>query len=614
MPSMPRSSVARGRVDLARRRRPRRRIRGVVEVITPANRPAAGAGPRRQAGHVQLPHRGAAERPASAMPASRSRSSSPRRSKPRPRARACLAPTYEAEPARVGFDGGEPYDAASRRHRLAGRVREGRHRSRARRSGASDRGGLRDAGPVPQRDGAARHRRQLGRRPPDARHAQPGDRDGAGRASPPSSASRPRTCRLRSPFLGGGFGSKAILAGPQILCILAARMLGRPVKLVLHPRADVRPRRPSRRDPADAAARHRRGGPSDRAGAPRDICATSSFDDFLEPAANASHNTYATPAIATAITAPSASTPARLDRCARRARPRARPRSSAPWTRRPRRCGLDPLEFRLQELRRDRPGERPALLGKGAARMLRPRRRAVRLGRPAAGAPRRCATTPGRLVGWGMGTALFPAPMFPAEARAVLRRDGTALSSRPRPPTWARARGRRWRSSPPTALGLDIDQVEFRSGSSELPDAGVAGGSGHTASAGRRHSRRRRRRDRAARRPRDQPTPTRRSSAPAMPGSRRATGACTAATTPSRSESYAEILARAGLAELEGTGKGGRDPAPPRPTRCSRTARSSPRSRSIPSSGRSASAAWSAPSPPAGSSIRGWPRASSRAA
>ena len=33
-------------------------------------------------------------------------------------------------------------------------------------------------------------------------------------------------------------------------------------------------------------------------------------------------------------------------------------------------------------------------------------------------------------------------------------------------------------------LGLDIDQVEFRSGTSDLPDAGIAGGSAHTATAG----------------------------------------------------------------------------------------------------------------------------------
>ena len=43
----------------------------------------------------------------------------------------------------------------------------------------------------------------------------------------------PENVLIRTPFIGGGFGSKAILAGPHILCILAARMLGRPVKLVL---------------------------------------------------------------------------------------------------------------------------------------------------------------------------------------------------------------------------------------------------------------------------------------------------------------------------------------------------------------------------------------------
>ena len=43
----------------------------------------------------------------------------------------------------------------------------------------------------------------------------------------------PENVLIRTPFIGGGFGSKAILVGPQILCILAARMLNRPVKLVL---------------------------------------------------------------------------------------------------------------------------------------------------------------------------------------------------------------------------------------------------------------------------------------------------------------------------------------------------------------------------------------------
>ena len=38
---------------------------------------------------------------------------------------------------------------------------------------------------------------------------------------------------IRTPFLGGGFGSKAILAGPQILCDPGRAYADRPVKLVL---------------------------------------------------------------------------------------------------------------------------------------------------------------------------------------------------------------------------------------------------------------------------------------------------------------------------------------------------------------------------------------------
>ena len=89
----------------------------------------------------------------------------------------------------------------------------------------------------------------------------------------------------------------------------------------------------------------------------------------------------------------------------------------------------------------------------------------------------------GLLVGWGMGTALFPAPMFTAEARAVLRADGTALVE-----TSAADMGQgAWTALAQIAadgLGLHIDQVEFRAGHSDHPDGGVAGGSGHTATAG----------------------------------------------------------------------------------------------------------------------------------
>src|ERR1019366_7758388 len=43
----------------------------------------------------------------------------------------------------------------------------------------------------------------------------------------------PGKIHIRSPFLGGGFGSKGFIAGPQVLGIMAARLVGRPVKLVL---------------------------------------------------------------------------------------------------------------------------------------------------------------------------------------------------------------------------------------------------------------------------------------------------------------------------------------------------------------------------------------------
>src|SRR4029077_19460419 len=89
----------------------------------------------------------------------------------------------------------------------------------------------------------------------------------------------------------------------------------------------------------------------------------------------------------------------------------------------------------------------------------------------------------GMRVGWGMGTALFPCPHFPAQARATLRADGTALVE-----TAVADMGQgAWTALVQIAgdaLGLDVAKVEFHSGISTLPDAGVAGGSAHTASAG----------------------------------------------------------------------------------------------------------------------------------
>src|SRR5262249_60950927 len=41
----------------------------------------------------------------------------------------------------------------------------------------------------------------------------------------------PDKIHIRSPFLGGGFGCKGLISGPQVLGVMAARLGGRPGKL-----------------------------------------------------------------------------------------------------------------------------------------------------------------------------------------------------------------------------------------------------------------------------------------------------------------------------------------------------------------------------------------------
>ena len=103
-------------------------------------------------------------------------------------------------------------------------------------------------------------------------------------------------------------------------------------------------------------------------------------------------------------------------------------------------------------------------------------------GRPLA--PRQMRDEAGLLVGWGMGTATFPALMFQAQARAVIRRDGTGVDGDRRP---RHGPGRLDRAGP--------DRRRQRSGSTSTRSSsaparptcrmrGIAGGSAHTATAG----------------------------------------------------------------------------------------------------------------------------------
>src|SRR6266853_4105677 len=108
----------------------------------------------------------------------------------------------------------------------------------------------------------------------------------------------PDKIHIRSPFLGGGFGGKGLIAGPQILGIMAARLVGRPVKLVLRrdqlygPVGHRAPTRQTLRIGVDGEGvlttlhHHTK-------------TASSTFDDYFESASNISQTLYASPAIKT---------------------------------------------------------------------------------------------------------------------------------------------------------------------------------------------------------------------------------------------------------------------------------------------------------------------------
>jgi xanthine dehydrogenase YagR molybdenum-binding subunit len=366
----------------------------------------------------------------------------------------------------------------------------------------------------------------------------------------------PQNIYVRSPFLGGGFGSKGLISGPQILGIMAARLVGRPVKLVLRreqmygPVGHRAPTRQTVRIGTDgdglltALHHHTR-------------TASSSFDDFFEPASDASHTLYASPAITTSYEAVRLDTGTPLfmrapgEATGSIALESAIDEMAAAY-------GLDPLGFRLKNYAEVEPMSGKPFSSKALRECYaRGAERFGWAGRPVA--PRQMRDEAGLLVGWGMGTATFPALMFQAQARAVIRRDGSGVME-----IGAHDMGQGASTAlaqiAADGLGLDIDRVEFRSGSSDLPDGGIAGGSAHTATAGMAIH--------------NAGADVIGKLADLAMGDERSPlfGAGNAGVIArdgrlfrrddeSRSEAYADILARAGRAEIEGRGTSAADPA-----------------------------------------------------
>jgi xanthine dehydrogenase YagR molybdenum-binding subunit len=362
----------------------------------------------------------------------------------------------------------------------------------------------------------------------------------------------PEKIHIRSPFLGGGFGSKGLMSGPQVLGAIAARAVGRPVKLVLRrdqmfgPVGHRAPTRQTLRLGADGngalvALDH------------RTKTMSSTFDDFFEPASTPSQTLYASAAIATSHEGVRNDIGTPLFMRAPGEAPGSIALESA-IDEMAQACGMDPLAFRLKNYAEVEPISGRPFSSKALRECYR--QGAERFGwerRPLA--PRQMRDSAGLLIGWGMGTATFPAHMFAAQAKAVLRRDGSGVME-----IGAHDMGQgAWTALAQIAadgLGLDLDQLEFRSGTSDLPDAGIAGGSSHTATAGMAiHNAGA---DVIARlaelATNDERSPL---YGAGNSGVIARGGYLSRRDDPSCSESYADILGRAGLAEIAGRGVGG---------------------------------------------------------
>jgi xanthine dehydrogenase YagR molybdenum-binding subunit len=285
--------------------------------------------------------------------------------------------------------------------------------------------------------------------------------------------------RVISPYLGGGFGCKGRPWSHVTLAAMAAKVIGRPVKLMItRPQmfALVGHRPPTVQRVALAATldgklqavRH-------------DLLAeTSRFDDFAEPAATTARMIYASPTCRTQhrIVRLDVPTPTFM---------RAPGESTGSFALE---SAMDELSYALSmdplELRRVNYAERDPESGKPfSSKSLRAcyDQAAARFGWSRRKAPVRSQRDGHTLVGWGMATATYPAGVSPASARARIRADGTALvqcgSQDLGTGTYTIMA-----QVAADALGIPVERVRFELGDTLLPEGPLSAGSKTAASVG----------------------------------------------------------------------------------------------------------------------------------
>jgi len=285
--------------------------------------------------------------------------------------------------------------------------------------------------------------------------------------------------RVLSPFVGGGFGCKGSAWSHVALCALAARTVGRPVRLSLtrqqmfslvgyRPHTIQKIALGAAKDGKLSATRH-------------DVVSeTSQFDEFSEPSAVVTRMLYACPNVATShrLVRLDVPTPTFM---------RAPGEASGTFALEVAMdelayaLELDPLELRLRNYaERDGDEDKP-----WSSKTLREcyAQAAQKFG----WSKRKLAPgshKDGRLlIGWGMATATYPANQQGSSAVARLKRDGSVLVQAG---TQDIGTGTYtiMAQIAADALGLPLERVRFELGDTSMPETPISGGSMTAASTG----------------------------------------------------------------------------------------------------------------------------------
>ncbi len=283
--------------------------------------------------------------------------------------------------------------------------------------------------------------------------------------------------RVLSPYVGGGFGGKGSMWPHVQLCVLAAKVVGRPVRLVLSREGVfqiVGGRTPSEQRVALAADAEGKLSALIQTG----ITATSFANDFAEQFTFPARHLYATENLLVGQKVMYLNTTANTfmrapgESIGTFALESAMDELSY-------KLSIDPVELRL----RNDAVKDPA---KGTPFSSRHFKEAYHLGAEKFGWSDRPAEVRARrdgawLIGQGVATAFYPAYRFPAAARVRLNADGTAVvQSAAQEMGMGTATVQTQHAA--ERLGLPMSKVRFEYGDTNLPQGPVAGGSCQTIS------------------------------------------------------------------------------------------------------------------------------------